>query len=148
MARPGSQAGHVATEVAAHGVPRHAEGPGDLADRRPSPPELVDPLEPVDTPLRLASAASRRGEAGVAGGGDGRAGSVTVVGSMAVAASASSFPDTSAVRRIGFGGLEGFGDDGQMALEQALDGLAHVLQQVPSVGDLPGLGAASAAAWA
>ena len=27
-----------------------------------------------------------------------------------------------------------------MALEQALDGLAHVLQQVPSIGDLPGLG--------
>ena len=42
--------------------------------------------------------------------------------------------------RIGIGGLEGLGDDGQMTLEQAFDGLADVLQQVPSIGDLLGLG--------
>ena len=48
---------------------------------------------------------------------------------------------------IGIGGFEGVGDDRQMALEQAFDGLAHVLQEVPSIGDLLGLGAASVAAW-
>ena len=49
--------------------------------------------------------------------------------------------------RIGIGGLEGVGDDRQMALEQAFDGLANVLQEVPSIGDLLGLGRASVAAW-
>ena len=41
---------------------------------------------------------------------------------------------------IGIGGLEGLRDDGQMTLKQTFDGLAHVLQQVPSIGDLLGLG--------
>jgi hypothetical protein len=40
----------------------------------------------------------------------------------------------------GIGGLEGLRDDGQMALEHTFDRLAHVLQQVPSIGDLLGLG--------
>jgi hypothetical protein len=42
----------------------------------------------------------------------------------------------------GFQGFESRVDGGQMPCEHALDGLAQVLQQVPAVGDLHGLGGA------
>ena len=48
----------------------------------------------------------------------------------------------------GVGSLEGRVKDRRMSLEHKLDGLAQVLQQVPAVGDLLGLGGASVAAWA
>ena len=59
---------------------------------------------------------------------------------MVVAASGSSPGDASAVFGIGIGGLEGVRDDRQMTLQQAFDGLAHVLQEMPSIGDLLRLG--------
>ncbi len=49
-------------------------------------------------------------------------------------------PRYSRRRRSGIGGLEGLRDDGQMALKHPFDGLAHFLQQVPSIGELLGLG--------
>ena len=129
-------------EVAAHHLPGHTKLSGDLSDRRPSPAQFMDPLELLDaTPsLRECGVLSRRDRSRrrrryLGSWLRGRRG-VGLVASRCV----------NAAIRIGIGGFEGLRDDRQMALEQTFDGLAHVLQEVPSIGDLLGIGCASEAA--
>ena len=123
------------TEEATHRLPRHGKISGDLPDRCPLAMEFLDLLEPLDSTTSFGESRrlSRRVRRLFSHGIESWRGFV--------------------IRRcfrlssIGIGGFEGLRDDRQMPVEQAFDGLAGVLQQMPSVGDLFRCAAASVAAW-